>query len=182
MAGQVDGGDLEIGNFDTFGVFVFVQFGAHFEAGLGFRCSNQLDDRAIAAQRLASPVDRDERKKTVFDLVPLACAGRQVANRDGELELVCQLLKLDFPQTNTISVAAATVSRNHQAFGFGMTSLSHRPPPSADRVDGKGRGVVIGADADPSDIVGDVVDAVRHSTAQLGVDEIVDVDEFGRAS
>ena len=62
-----------------------------------------------------------------------------------------------------------------------MALLSHRPPPSADRVDCKGGGVVIGADADPPDIVGDVVDAIRYSTAQLGVDEIVDVDELGRS-
>ena len=97
MAGQVDGGDLEIGNFDTFGVFVFVQFGAHFEAGFGRGGGDQLNDRAIAAQRLAPPVDGDERKKTMLDLVPLAGARRQVANSDGEFEFVGQLLKLDFP-------------------------------------------------------------------------------------
>src|SRR5882724_4993055 len=181
MAGQVDSGHLEIGNLDAFGIFVFVQLGAHLEAGIGCRRRDQLDDRAITAQRLASPVDRDEREKTVLDLVPLACAGRQMANRDGEPELFCQLLKLDFPETHTISVAAATVSRDHQAFGLGMPFPSHRPPPSADRVDCKGGGVVIGADADPPDIVGDVVDAIRYSTAQLGVDEIVDVDELGRS-
>src|ERR1017187_1647358 len=103
------------------------------------------------------------------------------ANRGGEFEVVLQLLKLDFPESHTMPVAAATISRDHQTFGFGMTLLSHRPPPSADRVDGKGGGVVIGADADPPDIVGDVVDAVRNRTAQLRVDEVVDVDEFGRS-
>src|SRR5450631_1759548 len=181
MAGQVNGGHLEIGNLDTFGIFVFVQLGAHLQTGIGCRRRDQLDDGTIAAQRLASPVDRDERKKAVLDFVPLARAGWQVANRDGELELVCQLLKLDFPETHTIPVAAATVSRDHQTFGFGMTLHSHRPPPSADRVDGKGGGVVIRADADPPDIVGDVVDAIRYRTTQLGVDEIVDVDLLRRA-
>src|SRR6185312_13330604 len=181
MAGQVNGGHLEIGNLDPFGIFVFVQLGAHLQTGIGCRRRDQLDDGTIAAQRLASPVDRDERKKAVLDLVPLARAGWQVANRDGELELIGQLLKLDFPETYTLTVAAATVSRDHQAFGFGMTLLSHRPPPSADRVDGEGGGVVIRADADPPDIVGDVVDAVRDGAAQLGVDEVVDVDEFRRS-
>ena len=62
-----------------------------------------------------------------------------------------------------------------------MAFLSHRPPPSADRIDGKAGGVMIGTDADPSDIVGDVVDAVGNGTAQLGIDEIMNVDEFGRS-
>ena len=35
MAGEIDGGQLGIGNFDAFGIFVFVQFGADFEAGVG---------------------------------------------------------------------------------------------------------------------------------------------------
>ena len=40
---------------------------------------------------------------------------------------------------------------------------------------------MIGADADPSDIVGDVVDAVGHGAAQLGIDEIVNVDQLWRS-
>ena len=88
---------MGVGDFDTFGIFVFVQFGAHFEAGVGCRRGNQLDDRAIAAQGLAAPVDGDERKQAMLDLVPLAGAGRQMADRDGKLEFVGQLLKFDFP-------------------------------------------------------------------------------------
>ena len=37
---------------------------------------------------------------------------------------------------------------------------------------------MIGTDADPSDIVGDVIDAVGNGTAQLGIDEIMNVDQF----
>src|SRR6476620_6875104 len=114
----------------------------------------------------------------MLDLVPLVGAGRQVANRYGKLELVGQFLKLDFPKTHTISVAAATVGGNHQPCGLGVALPSHRPPPSADRIDGKAGGVVIGTDADPSDIVGDVIDAVGNGTAQLGIDEIMNVDQF----
>jgi hypothetical protein len=40
---------------------------------------------------------------------------------------------------------------------------------------------VIGADADPSGVVGDIIDALRHGTLQLGIDEVVNVDEFRRA-
>ena len=97
MAGQIDGGDLRIGNLDPLGIFVFVQLGAHFEAGVGCGRGNQLDDCAIAAQRLAAPIDRDEREQTVLNFVPFAGARRQVTDRDRQLEFVSQVLKLDFP-------------------------------------------------------------------------------------
>ena len=88
-----------------------------------------------------------------------------MANRDRQLELVRQFLKLDLPQAHTIPVAAAAVGRDHQALGCRMTLLPHRPPPSADRIDREAGGVVVRADADPADIVGDVVHAVRHGAA-----------------
>src|SRR4029077_8756185 len=59
-----------------------------------------------------------------------------------------------------------------------MTFPSHRPPPSADRIDGKAGGVVVRTDADPADIVGNVVDAVRYGSAQLGINEVVNINEF----
>ena len=77
-----------------------------------------------------------------------------------------------------MSVAAAAVGRDHEALGLGVTLLSHRPPPSADRIDREAGGVVVRADADPADIVGDVVDAVRHGAAQLAIDEIMNIDAF----
>src|ERR1700739_748065 len=162
VAGQVDGSHLEIGNLDAFGIFLFVELGAHLEAAICCRRGDQLDDRAIAAQWFSPPVDGDEREETMLDLVPLAGAGRQVANRDRQLELVRQFLKLDLPQAQTIAVAAAAVGGDHQALACRMTLLPHRPPPSADRIDREAGGVVVRADADPADIVGDIVHAVGH--------------------
>ena len=48
VAGEVDVSHLEIGNLDAFGIFLFVQLGAHLEAGICCRRGDQLDDRAIA--------------------------------------------------------------------------------------------------------------------------------------
>jgi hypothetical protein len=59
VAAQVDCGKLGIGDFDAFGIFVLVQFGAHCESGLGRGRCDQLDDGPIAAQWLASTVDGD---------------------------------------------------------------------------------------------------------------------------
>ena len=106
---EVDGSQLSIGDLEAFGILVFIELGTHLEAGIGCGRCDQLDNGAIAAQRLTSPVDGDEGEKAVLDLVPLAGAGRQMADRDGKLQLVGQLLKLDFPQAHTIAVAAATI-------------------------------------------------------------------------
>ena len=92
VASQIDRGDLRIGDFDAFGIFVFVELGTHFEAGICCRRGDQLDDRAIAAQRLAAPVDGDERKQTVLDLVPFAGARREVTDRDFQPGFVGQFL------------------------------------------------------------------------------------------
>jgi hypothetical protein len=67
---------------------------------------------------------------------------------------------------------------DHKAFCFWITFPSDCPPPSADRIDRKTGGVVIRADADPSDVVGDVVDTIGHRTPQFGINKIVDIDEF----
>src|ERR1700730_6579667 len=83
--------------------------------------------------------------------------------------------------TKLARIAAAAVCADHQSFGFGMAFLSHRTPPSANRIDRKAGGVMIGAHADPSDIVGDVIDAVWNSVTQFGIDKIMNFDQFGPA-
>ena len=45
----------------------------------------------------------------MLDFVPLAGAGRQVADHDVEAELVGQLLQFAFPQPHPRAVAAASV-------------------------------------------------------------------------
>lgn len=84
---EFDSSHLRIGDLDAFGICVFVEPGAYFEAGIGCGRGNQLDDRAMASQRLAAPIDRDEREQAMLDLVPFADAG-QVADCNRQLELV----------------------------------------------------------------------------------------------
>src|SRR5262249_61156685 len=101
-----------------------------------------------------------------------------MANSYRYFELVCQFLQLNLPEAHTIAVAATAIGRD-QPLGFGMALLPHRRPPPANGVDSKCSRVVVGADA--SDIGMDVVDSIRHRTAQFRIDEVVNVDEFGLA-
>src|SRR5882672_10093499 len=73
---------------------------------------DQLDDHAMADEGLGAPVLADEGEEAVLDLVPLAGAGRQVADRDVEAEFVGQLLQFAFPQPYPRAVAAAAIGGN----------------------------------------------------------------------
>src|SRR5262245_14617309 len=88
VADEVDCGDLSVGYLDRFGVLLFIQLGAHPEAGFGGRSGDQLNNRSIAASRLSAPIDRDERKETMLNFVPLASSRREMANGNREFELV----------------------------------------------------------------------------------------------
>ena len=95
VAEEVDGVHLGIGDFDACRIGVAIELAAHLEAGVGGGGGDQLDDDLVADEWLAAPVLGDEREQAMLDLVPLAGAGRQVADRDGEAEFVGQLLQLD---------------------------------------------------------------------------------------
>ena len=57
-------------------------------AGFGGGGRDQLDNHAITDEGLGAPILADEGEQPVLDFVPLAGAGRQVADRDVETELV----------------------------------------------------------------------------------------------
>ena len=110
---EVDGSEPCVVDLDALGIFVRIKLSAHLQTCIGRGSGDELDDGAIAAQRLATPVDGDEREETMFDLVPLAGAWRQMADGDGKFEFVGKLLKPDFPQTDPIAVAAPAIGRDH---------------------------------------------------------------------
>ena len=49
VGGEVDRSELGVGDLDAFGVFLLIQLGAHFEAGIGGRRRDQLDDGPVSA-------------------------------------------------------------------------------------------------------------------------------------
>src|SRR5271166_371205 len=110
---------------------------------------------------------------------PITCAGRQVAHGDRHAEIVGKLLQFELPEADARAVAAAAVGGDQQALGVGIAFASHRTPPTTDGVSGEGRRVVVDADADPTGVAGDVVDAVRRRAPEFGNDEVVDANLFG---
>ena len=91
-----------------------IDLASHLQPGIGGRGADQLYDGLMTDERLAAPVLRDERKQAVLDLVPLAGAGRQMTDRDGDAELVRQVLQLTLPQSDADAVAAAAISPDQE--------------------------------------------------------------------
>ena len=76
-------GHLLVGNLDPCRVDIRVKAAFHGQTCLGSGGGNEVDDDFMTDQRFAPPVLADEREQSVFDLVPLAGARREVA--DGNL-------------------------------------------------------------------------------------------------
>ena len=89
-----EGGDWLISGF---GIEVGVEFAADRQAGVGRGGADQIDDDAIADQRLGTPVHADEREQAMLDLVPFAGAGWQMMDSDLNAEFVGQSLQLALP-------------------------------------------------------------------------------------
>ena len=73
---------LLVGNLEAGWIGIGVEFALHRQARRRCGGSNEVDDDFMTDQRLASPILADEGKQSVFDLVPLAGAGREVSHRD----------------------------------------------------------------------------------------------------
>ena len=173
VAGEVEGVECSVGNFDALGIFVLIRLGAHRKSGGSCGRRDQLNNRLEAPEGFSAPVDGNEGKESMFDFVPFARAGRQMANSDGDAQGIRQCLQFYFPQTNTVSIASPTVGSHQEARCFWITLLSHGQPPPAYCVDGEAGGIVIATNADPPLVIANIVDAIRDGASQFGVDKIM---------
>ena len=92
VRGEVKGVELSLGDFDAFWVSVCIKFRADFQASLRCRSGDELYDGLVCTQRLAAPIDGDEGKKLVFDLVPL-CAAETYEGRSNDPRIIWKLIE-----------------------------------------------------------------------------------------
>src|ERR1700722_2567137 len=93
----------------------------------------------------------------MLDLVPLAGSGRQVVDRDVNIQLASQLLQFELPQPHARSIAAAPVAGDRQALGRGIALAADVLPPAAEGLYGKRGGVMVQPNTDPTSVGGKVV-------------------------
>ena len=172
---QADRGQFRVADLAPLFVCAVVQFAAHRQAfGRRGRC-DEADDGLVVDQGLAAPVHGDEREHPMLDLVPLARAWWEVANRDREAQIVGELLEFQLPQANAVAVAAAAVGGDQEFARLQITLRSHGVPPPADRFDGELGRVRADADAHPARVFADVVHAVWARPPEFS-HEIMNVD------
>ena len=83
VGAQFDLCEVLVADLDAGRVGVGVQLRMDFQAVRGRGRGDQADDDLEAHQGLAAPVLGNETEEAVLDLVPLACAWREVANGYG---------------------------------------------------------------------------------------------------
>lgn len=82
------------------------------------------------------------------------------------------------PEAHARAVRSAAIRRDHEPLGVRVALLPHHAPPTADGVDRERRGIVIDAHADPTFVVGDIVDAIGHGAPEVAVDEVMNTHFF----
>ena len=164
----LEGNRLELlgGHANSFGILGGIEAAGDLEAALGCGGCDQFDNDFVTGEWLPSPVLGDEREQTVFDLVPLAGPGREVANRNIESCLIGQLLQLQLPQPDARPIAASAIGGNEQPRRFWITLDSHGEPPLADALDSEGRRVVVRSHVDPAGVFAQIVYPVGCVLAQ----------------
>src|SRR5215472_2919915 len=100
----------------------------------------------MAGQRPSPPVHADVREEPVLDLVPLAGAGRQGADRDGQAGLPGEAPELVLPSPDPVAIAPATVGADQELIGIGVGHHPIPTPPASQALDREGRRFLVLAD------------------------------------
>jgi len=102
--------ELLIGYLDTGLVRFGIDCGLYLKPLAGSCVTDQFNNSFDRNQWFAAPVQRDEREKAMFDLIPLA--GARWKMTDGQLQsgFISQVLQGDLPQARAGRIAAAVIS------------------------------------------------------------------------
>src|SRR4051794_17582020 len=93
--GEVEAGHLLVADFDLRRILPHVEVRLDSQAGLGGGGADQVDDDLMTDEGATPPVHADMGKESVLDRVPLAGAGRQVADRHRQATPIGEALQLN---------------------------------------------------------------------------------------
>src|SRR6266536_4621016 len=109
----------------------------------------------------------------MLDLIPFACAGWQMANRNSKIHFISEGLKFELPRADSIPVTSAAVGTNQNAIRIRILLGTHALPPTPNAPHCETGGVMINPDIDPPLIIRKIVNAVRDRLGFFGIYKIV---------
>ena len=110
-----DGSELSVGYFDALRVFLVDQLCGHAQPGVRGGGTDVVEDRLVAAQRVAGPVLADLAEQAMVDRVPLGGAAGIVTDGNGELVRINEtVLEGILEAADSWRVAAAGVGEHQQ--------------------------------------------------------------------
>ena len=98
IGGEVEGAKGRVSNLDACGVALGVEASLDREPGGRAGVRDEIEDNLVCFQRPPPPVVGDVAEHPMFDLVPLAGAGRIVAHLDCQSGIVSEILQRHLPR------------------------------------------------------------------------------------
>src|SRR6266700_1003194 len=151
-----------VGDFDASRIRIAIFDGDDLESLISGGVRNQFNDRLQAVQWFATPIDGNVGKEPMFDFVPLAGSWWKMTHGDGEPRLVGQALQFALPQTETGSVASASISGDQQIGCVWVEGLAYLLPPASYTLHRKRSGIMVNPHVDKTLIVHHIVDPVGN--------------------
>ncbi|GGT71937.1 hypothetical protein GCM10010207_82530 [Streptomyces atratus] len=102
-----------------------------------------------------------------------------MTDRDGQAGPGGERGQLGLEGPGAVAVGAAGIGSDQQTSGLRVVEAPLPVPPTADRFDREGCGVVIRTDIHPAGVRRQIVDAVRQGLAQCIAGEVMDVNPHG---
>ena len=127
---DVEGVHLIVGDLDSLGVLIFVEYGMNDKPLARLGIGDQVDDDLVAREQDPLPVHADMGEEPMLDFVPFRGSRREVAHPDRPADLVGKRLKLLLPEAGAPSVAASPVGGHYDLLTMGIALLSLHVPPS----------------------------------------------------
>ena len=154
-------------------IFSPIQLRFDLKPRAGSRFSNQLHNNLMTSQGATPPVHTNMGKESMLDLIPFACPGREVADRDPQACLGGKVLQFNFPQTDAVPITSPAIGTNQHIRGPGVDLLAHRKPPAADTGHRETRRIVVHTDIDPAHVLADIIHAIRNYLGKSGGGKIM---------
>src|ERR1700730_5610788 len=103
---------------------------------------NQFKYHFQGDERLGSPIDGNEGKESMLDLIPFTGGWRKMDHRDGDLFFIGKFLQFFLPQSIPYPIGTTTISGDQQLALFWIERFSPLLPPPSDALDSKLSGIM----------------------------------------